>query len=516
MASDSPPSARRTNLESLEFYRVRYFVPLLLSLIAVRAVTSLAYGVALVPFKPDITFPEGAIVYGAGRVAAGQSPYTDWREWPHYFAPYGPLLYYPVGIIARMFGSGATHDLIYKIGRIQSVASLLGIAMAVVFISGRLSITRFAQWLPAGLLFVCSDEIIQFAVTYRPDSPQVFFSMAALAVVLSGSPTRARALTAYTLLFIAFWFKPTSWGMALALGYWVGAAHGRRAGMLAIFAFAAAGLLLFALINWMMEGRLWLNMVVSMDNGMYPNAILVFWGMFRWAFILTFLIAAATAIMIFRGRASATPVQKAIAAAWSCSHLATFIQCQKVGADSNYLLEPFTLSAVMAVLGITTAFSIQNTNARWARETIFLVVILPVMTYQCGAGIVTFRRDMKTVVSHWEHYAFAKKIASKGGPILARESYWPLIGSTIPTIMDPRHYGLLVQRGRLDDSEIIQRVERRAFPAIIFGKSDFDPVGPNYRLFSPRFAESLRRNYHITDAYEEWRMWEPLPAEPTH
>src|SRR5262245_12276314 len=74
-----------------------WFVVLCFSLLL-----SLTWLGAQLPLRKDISFPEGALAVQALEAAQGRSPYTDWRTWPHQFAPYGPLSYYFPGWLLRL------------------------------------------------------------------------------------------------------------------------------------------------------------------------------------------------------------------------------------------------------------------------------------------------------------------------------------------------------------------------------------------------------------------------------
>src|SRR5690349_21183605 len=126
----------------------RYFGPLVAGLLVAR-VAALYFATALfIPIRTDITFPEGALVARAMDAAQGRPVYQDWRQWPHAFAPYPPLAYYPAGWIAR--AAGAAHDpaALYAIGRSISLAALIGIFIMVYLLGRRLGLSR--GWSLAG------------------------------------------------------------------------------------------------------------------------------------------------------------------------------------------------------------------------------------------------------------------------------------------------------------------------------------------------------------------------------
>src|SRR5690242_15935341 len=97
----------------------------------------------IVPEHPDLSFPEGALVGRALDVARGESPYHDWRLWPHAFAPYPPLAYYPAGWAARaLAGPAPAPHTVYMVGRSFSLLAMLGVFTLIYLFGRRLGLSR--------------------------------------------------------------------------------------------------------------------------------------------------------------------------------------------------------------------------------------------------------------------------------------------------------------------------------------------------------------------------------------
>ena len=68
-----------------------------------------------------------------------------------------------------------------------------------------------------------------------------------------------------------------------------------------------------------------------------------------------------------------------------------------------------------------------------------------------------------------------------------------------PTVMDHVQYGILAERGKLNDEELIARARERRFALVILPPSDPEkPALENEslaKLYSPRLLPELKANY---------------------
>ncbi len=155
----------------------------LLALWSLAIVTRLGL---LIPIQRDIVYPEGALVANAGQILQGIGPYGDWTQWPHYMFCYGPLTYYiPVWLLKFFSHTSQTFDLYYS-GRIFSFVCIIGLGICAIILSRALHLAWQSYALVFTLLFAWHRPLFEGAVSFRPDAPQVFFSLLSLVAAMVG------------------------------------------------------------------------------------------------------------------------------------------------------------------------------------------------------------------------------------------------------------------------------------------------------------------------------------------
>lgn len=465
--------------------------------------------------RVDASFPEGAVVARAWDVAQGRPAYTDWRLWPHHFAPYGPLTYYPAGWLVRFFRAvgGAdfadTPRVLYGIGRLQSIAALVGIGVLMVFMLRAVRV-RAAWAVAAAALVSMWTPLLEFVMSYRPDAPQVFFSMLALTIAMRGPPTPQRILGALAALQASMWFKPTAWGMIAALALWIATgedrARGRTRAAMWIGGFGLAGLLAALALNFATEGRLFLNMLGSLDNGWDFTNLSAFYTRAAGLPGLTLLGGVLLAVVV-RGRLKGDSDEAAslrlLCLALMLAFLTTSAQNFKVGADINYYLETCVLSGVVLAWGFSRLWDSDSLSTRGLglREAAFIGILIPTLGWNAMRETRYAVEDLPGFVRSWGLTTLELRVESTPGPLFGTNPYFLMTRPEFPTVLDQIQYRILFERGRLTDDALIERIESRAFVAVIVSQADVDPDNPEKLpdLFSPRFGRALMSNYKVSD-----------------
>ena len=200
--------------------------------------------------RRDLTYPEGGDrPAGRAKRRGASRVYADWHRWPHRMAPYGPATYYPVGLMARAAGAARRPDfdfLYYRVGRLQSLAGILGIVLLAALLARRAGTGRGMAWVTGAGLFALWPRLMGYIISYRPDAPMVCLSMAAVWIALGGLESPRRCWGALGC--------PVGRGIAQAIGLG-GAADGGRDGG------GGAGMAPGAGVGWRLLGRadwLWL------------------------------------------------------------------------------------------------------------------------------------------------------------------------------------------------------------------------------------------------------------------
>jgi len=517
-------------IASVAAYRSRYggLLAILLALGVVVA-NALTLG-ALVPSQVELSFPEGALVARASDVAEGISPYHDWHEWPHAFAPYAPLTYFAPGLVARMSarmsvpsadGEGYDPQGIYVIGRLQSAAGLAGIALLMMGMARRLGL-GLGWGLAAVAGFVHWRLLTFFCLSYRPDAPAVFFSMLALWVMLGGRATLPRALCVFAALMTSMWFKPVSHAVTLVAVVWMARSHGLIVALAATAAYGALGFGLALIINAAVGGLLFSNMLGSLDVGL---KIVNSSGLFMQAPpTVSALFLGGIGIAAYRSfRDREDPVSGIFHLAAILSYVVVLILHSRPGADVNYYLEPYALCVLASVcwisglwraerldhdtlkemaffafmlpplifpallsplvlIAIVTGIGVagfalfrfrrSSSFGSAVRETFLVACVLPFCLWMGFGDIGFFRTDFDDAKMRWSVPSIQRAAQEAGGPVLSTLPSVALAGAGRDTLMDHVQYRMLSDRGLLSNQAMIDRLDGQHFALIIVPVED--------------------------------------------
>ncbi len=489
----------------IQKFRRLYFGPFVSLLIFLKVAVALIWLGMTLPIQWDLSFPEAAVVARALDVARGETPYHDWVEWPHAFAPYGPLTYYSAGWAARIVGGDDLVGTVRLLGRIQAQLSLLGLLGLSVLLLRRMGVRW--TWALFGVGAALGwESLFAYAVSFRPDAPQVFFSILALYIATGGGGAgRGRSALSLGAMFISFWFKATSWGILAALVFWLWRGCGPGRATLRLSIFALAGLIPAIALDVHWDGRLFQNLVGSLDNGADLGN---FAGIFLkvplsgW-FILLF--GGANAFLHWLRSPMDSPLFL-LALATMSSLAATLLATLKVGADVNYYLEPFILCGVWVVFAVWELWELPASEVQQSerpklelqREIPLTVLLMPFLLYVCGASLMGAIDDIRDQKDLWNEPAIIARLESIEGPILSTFPCLVLDADREPGILDHFQYRVLADRGLLKRSELLNRLRTKEFGAVVIEGSG---SGLSEAYFLPEFEQALFENYSISETY---------------
>jgi hypothetical protein len=466
----------------------------------------------VVPIKLDLSFPEGAIVARALAVSSGAPAYSDWREWPHQFAPYGPLTYYTIGLISRVLNSSSDPWFAYFSGRVQSVIALAVIASLLYFIARRLGLPL--EWaLGAPVAFVLWLRLIEYGASYRPDAVQVALALSALALAVTGRANLPRGIAAFALLWISFWFKAASFGVFAALTAWVAFSAGWRQAIAAGAVFSISGLLIGILVNSITGGLFFLNVIASLDNGWRPANIIDLYVNMP-ALPRFILVAGAFTAFIALTTRLAQRKRKFAGSdmGFSCDHaprivliaaagswLFATIAYLKQASDINYFLEPYALTCLALVWG---GRYLASQPVRYSRAV--PAALLIIFISDAAIELRQLPRDLKTYRSMHALSPAAHAVEKYEGVVLATNPFFAFAADSPPTVMDHLQFAILVRRGKLDASELLRRVRERQFSTVIVTTDVLEKSEDDRglaQLFAPEFKPLLMENYDLVESH---------------
>ncbi len=497
-----PPerSQAAATLQKAERLRRRYLGPFLAALLAARALGDLAWLGFTLPVKSDLAYPEAAIVARAWDVARGRTPYTDWRLWPHAFAPYAPLTYYSVGWIACALDGGETSRTVYRIGRGFSLLCLAAGALLAGAMAARLGGGLPAAGLAAALALAW-EPLFAHLAAYGPNGPHVVFALLAVGVALGGPARRWRLAVAWLALSISFWFKPFSFGVAAALVVWTWQGLGRRVATAFLAAGLAAHVGLFLTLNAAWGGSLGLNLVGAVDTGLDAANLVRFirsLPLIPALVLATGLALAVRNLCAVSARAPAFVVSLALVASFAMAGAASF----KAGAFASYFLEAYLISAALVADGVRCLWRRAPGDgyrrAAWA-EPALLLGFAPVVLIDTVPALMSLRDDLERVRAQWSPTSLERRLTEAEGPALSVIPYFGLAAAGgEPTLLDPFQYRALVRRGWLEAGPLLERIQERHFGTILI-EGELDGLGERY--FTPEIARAIAREYVVAERY---------------
>lgn len=446
------------------------------------------------PVAVDFSYPEGAVVARAYDAAQGKPVYQNWRHWPHAFAPYAPLTYYPVGWAARLISSHPHPRSIYSIGRLQSLLNLAGIGVLIAGIQRRLGMSGL--WLiPAVALFFGWETNAEFAASYRPDAPQVFFSLLAFWIALGGPPTLRRVAFALLCLSISLWLKPASLGMCFILGFWILRGRGWRQALGALSVFFAFNLILAIVLNHISNGMLFLNVVSGAANGMrWQNLAEILRRIGPVPMIVVLLAVALSVRRLVRRSDESNESLFSLAVLIGLGM--TLIQCLNVGAGTSYFLESYALACIALALGCRQLWYARGKKWRIAREIVLALIIYFIVLKDGFYGTRSVVLNSQNVVQSWKTPEIMAFLQTYEAPILTSYPYLAVARPAPPTLNDFAQFIELSIRDRIRDGEVIERLQKREFKLAIL-QSNLLARSKENPLPAP-MVDALFSNYRVS------------------
>lgn len=503
---------REVHLSWPNRFRRQLLTPILLG---VTAIHILLFWIAITLFLPvsiDISYPEGAIVARALDVAHGESPYRDWRQWPHVFAPYAPLTYFVPGTVARLIGRIDPVSL-YWIGRLHSWIGLAALCAVTWLIGRRLGLSRSWATVLLGVLLFWR-HLFEWSLSYRPDAVKTALALAAIGCFMSDSKRRWPVWT-LTFLYLSFWYKPTAWGVLLAVIIEYARQHGTRRAWALLLGFGLAGLIPALAYNALTDGLFFLNIIDSLKNGFSLKPYRELVGLYPPIPCFLTMIGIGAAIYHLRCSRSIPPPEKYrfVALAMLATLFFSGLLMFKAGADLNYFFTPYVLAIILAVTGLQQLWS--RVNGRlWCESVAWFVVLLALA--QFTLHINRSMQDIPFIHKLWQEDPMIRLARSRPGPILSVHPYISVKTNRDETILDHYQYMLITVRGGINPEILADRIASQEFSLIIifstWHQAAMDGSMAETHYF-PGFHELLNRYYYPSQTINQRVFFVPRPHE---
>lgn len=487
----------------------------LLALFVATGLSLLALCIPAIFTQHDLSHPESIVPWGVKEIASGRPLYSDWRQWPHRFMPYGPMLCYPAGLALRWLHIPDFGFHLYLIGRIQTLFYLIGMA----FVMASLLPTRRFWWAVVYALAGLSlwPGLMVPGMSFRGDAPALFWVLLAASIAFHNPANRRMLALALICFGLSLAYRPALWSFPAAFCVYSMIQKRTRLALswcAAVVVFVAAYMIIG---NALTNGRFLLNQIGASSIGLTADIYRMIFAtlmshqdspLLTWDLALRLVVALFVAIYL--AIKSKRELDRGVAVYYVCSLLVNLITLFKVGAGLNYIVEAYVLSLVILAIAAIRL---------WENRT-----TLAIPTKISAITTVTFLLFIPMLYFTWANFKMVPQII-RGIPML--EVYQPLqrlpdsallgdLSFTNPSVAshalsDPVPYTKLAMKDMIPREPLLSRLSSHAFSYIVLSP------GTKYLFFGPNgipwAGEAIKANYVCQTSLPEYEIWVPLSED---
>ena len=477
--------SRRTLFEKLEL--------LFFAALALACLVTFMRVASAVPLPFHLEFAEGPLLAEAVRVAQGWGAYPQPDKAPYVISPYGPVPYYILAGLVRLFGVGFTAS------RLFVVAAGLWCAVLIAVLVCRWTGSKAVGW-AFGLLFLTRPTVQDWLFIIRVDLIGLAFSLTGLYLF-----AKSRRWYLSVPFFIAGFFCKYTF-LAAPLACFVYALCSRDWRKALKFAACAAipSALILLLLQWGTKG--WFVFHTITANAGHPHSFAGGLERFGLQLMLDIPLLVPAVVLIYQlvvsEGAASLPIFYACASA-----LATIAAVGKMGASSNYYLEwevalcltagcgyaflrrlfmkPGTRPAV--VFGLLASLALANTRGPRVNE-------IPQPPWVRDPGPLTLTGCRLA-------YQFVKSY--RGQQILSENLGALVLARTPPVVFEPFLWTREVRTRGWPDARVVNLIRSREIQLIILD-NDVDVMrrDPNQERWPPAVLDAIEQNYKLTRIFD--------------
>ena len=428
----------------------------------------------------------------------GQPLYRNFANPPYLIRGYMPLFYLAPKFIAECLDASDSEA--FLVARCYVYAFWLAVGLVVYWLARQVGCTKLFASL-AAFLWMGGPLATQWANSYRPDAPALFFSLAAIALYQRASRPVHHTMV-LLLLLAAFLHKQSAVSALIAiLANEIGQKQYRRAAMLTCgwTASVAAAMAVGQLVT---NGAFAINILGSLWGTCTWDTTLVLWEA---AAIRGFVVLSGGAMsLIGRGWIKGARVLKVY---FVVSCLLALLGTRKYGSYLNYFLESYAAGCVL------TAALLQDWQLRSAsRIVVRLRVVWLGLAVASGLYVVQPRLDgfpqwLHETINHRDIRRLQEQrlgvilnsLNGLGNPLLIEDPYLSLRQSPNPFVIDPKQFAVMQACGKFDDTRVLQMIVAGKFKAII---ATLPLQSREPRRFPSLWIEPMRKLYVFVRRYD--------------
>lgn len=478
-ASHNPEAAGKP----AAFVRIAEFA--LLAAVVAGVIDTLRFAAYFVRQPFALNYQEGNDLLAALRITQGLTPYPPVGKPPYIVNVYGPVYYYAIAPLLKLFGLSFTAP------RLLVLASALAVALFLILLLRRWT----KSWVIAlgfGLSFLAVSMVRDWVYVLRVELLATALSLAGLYIFAT-----KRSLVWPALLFLAALYAKITFlaaPVACILYLWLGgeertpsgkAAERRRAWRFTawMLLFGTAGLLALGIgTNWWALFDMFLT---------HPDPYRLKWFFERigpFARLDTGLVAGAIVLAVrdIRRRALSLPFLY-------CA-LATLVTLTagKSASDVNELLEWQAAICLAAGCGYSAL------RKHWRSDPVVALIPIGVLVLVL-LGLSESRRVSPVLSGCPAAYHFA---ARQPGQLLSENSGASVLSGKKVWLSSTFEFAFLRQAGRLDQQPLVHLVQQRFFGVILLGNNlpelerAVSPSRYGIVVWPAPFVNALADNYH--------------------
>ena len=447
----------------------------LLAAVIAGFLDTLRFAAYYIPLPFAVNYEEGNVLNAALRITHGLSPYPPVGGLPYVVNPYGPVFYYAVAPLVKLFGLSFTAP------RLLVLASGLAVALLLVLLLRRWTESWWIA-LGFGLSFLAVSLVRSWVYVLRVELLGTVLALAGLYVV-----TARRSLVWPALLFLAaLYAKITFLAAPIACFLYMFLSGERRRawrfiGWMLLFGLAGLAALAIGTNGWGL-----FHMFLT-----HPDPYRLSWYFSRigpFAFLNVGLVAGAIALAahdIRRRRFSLPLLYCALATVMT-------LTVGKLGGDGNELLEWQAAMCLAAGCGYAALKKRFGSDPALALIPVGLVLLVLL-------GLPEKLQVSPQISGCPAAYSFAAQgpghllTENSGAAVLSRKKVW---------LSNSFEYDFLGKAGRLDQTPLISLVQRKFFGVILLsdGLPTLEREAADPRslgtVWPPQFVSALAQNYH--------------------
>lgn len=451
----------------------------------------------------QLDYGEGTVFWQAHNVLDPSRAVHPLGTYPFILFNYTPVYHYATQLMARV-----TPNLLAA-GRMVSVLALLGICLLAGFIVKRGVRGQFgyAAGAMAGLfLFFLPNA--DWSLLMRVDTIGLFFTYLGLACFLASDKKAWLAYAAFTCFTLAAYSKQTLIAAPVACLIVLSFENRGRAWR-ALVVFAAEGLAVLGVAAWITHGELVRHLFtynvspLNWRHGLWLAADQCLRSAVFIAMALAYI-----AKLLYTGRGARTRTAVVVSVYFAIAVLAS-LSILKVGANINYLLEPFFVSCVLAALLVgeilRDADRMTDRAPYLAYGALAALAALALLYPRSGSGILAVRDTVREREA--DNRRIVNVVKALPGDVYSEDMTILLeAGKEVPG--EPSSVTFLAAVGLWNEQALVRRFRERSFAAVVVDTS----LG-NREHFSPAVRGAVNSGYALKEKIGHYTIYLPKAAD---